>query len=121
MGSIDEDVVAFDVSVDDWGRLGVQVIEAFEQLFAPTPNNLDIRLLQLCHIPKILSTHELRGDYYSLSVPEVIISVINTSSPLVYQESRNVMMLGCLTRFRISISCVNSANSDLVDYNNKLK
>lgn len=51
MGAIDKDVVALDVSVDDWGRLGVQVVEAFEQLFAPTPNNLHVWLLQLRHIP----------------------------------------------------------------------
>lgn len=52
MGAIDKDVVTLDVSVDDWGRLGVQVVEAFEQLFAPTPNNLHVWLLQLRHIPK---------------------------------------------------------------------
>lgn len=45
MGSVDKDVVAFDVAVDDWGIVRVKVYEPLQNLSTPSFYNLDVGCL----------------------------------------------------------------------------
>jgi len=48
--AVDEDVVALDVSVDDWRVVRVKIDEALQDLSAPSFYNLEIRGLQFADI-----------------------------------------------------------------------
>lgn len=84
LAAVDEDVVALDVAVDDWRGVRVQVLEALQNLAGPPPDDLDRRALQLVNVP---TRKQVKSSRYSLSVPDVISSVIKTNSPSLNQLS----------------------------------
>lgn len=49
--SIDKDIVAFDVAVDDWGVIRVKIDESLENLSTPSFHNLDVGRLQFADVP----------------------------------------------------------------------
>ena len=49
-GPVDEDVVTLEVSVDDGGVAGVEVVQALQDLPAPGTNELDLDILEPTHV-----------------------------------------------------------------------